>query len=282
MAKLTDLPRALAHVARAVLGPVLLHTIARQKLTTAPRVDQGATVDDERPAMATHSHTTLEAATMTTASRHLRSTFTLIPLVCLGLATVGSGACYHGVGLGLGGGRVDNKQGVRAAGGFSLGGAYDFGAARVGIGAVPIGNGFTYGAEVRAELCLRSRNPERDPRTGRGLGRCATDRERNMLNLRAHWLPGMYFDDDPTEYPERIGYDTGLFVALGYSIDLRASQPSDDLRIRQYANAGIGLFFSRDWFDTRSGDWSAGVYAEWSARFDFVQALGDLVSRKPH
>jgi hypothetical protein len=30
-----------------------------------------------------------------------------------------------------------------------------------------------------------------------------------MLNLRAHWLPGMYFDDDPTEYPERIGYDTG-------------------------------------------------------------------------
>jgi hypothetical protein len=270
MAKLTDLPKALAPVARDLL-------------TTAPCCsDQGATVDDERPAMATHSHTTLEAATMTTASRHLRSTFTLIPLVCLGLATVGSGACYHGVGLGLGGGRVDNKQGVRAAGGFSLGGAYDFGAARVGIGAVPIGNGFTYGAEVRAELCLRSRNPERDPRTGRGLGRCATDRERNMLNLRAHWLPGMYFDDDPTEYPERIGYDTGLFVALGYSIDLRASQPSDDLRIRQYANAGIGLFFSRDWFNTRSGDWSAGVYAEWSARFDFVQALGDLVSRGSH
>lgn len=189
--------------------------------------------------------------------------------------------CYTSLGAGLGAGRSFDEFGHAFAGSISVGGAYDLGPARIGLGAVPLGDELRYGAELRSEICLRPLR-RRDESAGQPVANCATGGARNTLNIRIHWLPGMYADNDPIGSPDRIGYDTGLFVALGYGLDGRSDSPSDDLHIIEYGNVGIGAFYSQGWFDTRSSDWSMGAYVDLSGRLDLAKMIGDAVSRKPH
>jgi hypothetical protein len=196
-------------------------------------------------------------------------------------AAVLSGGCYQSVSAGLGGGRVNGDKGSYNAGAVAAGGAYDFGPARVGLGFVPLGPGFSYGPEVRTEICLRSRRPQKTV-TGTLLPNCVSDLVRDTANLRIAWLPNSWFENSPEDEPDLAGYDNGFSVHLGLGRDVRAPVPSGVVRTMQYFNYGGGLFYTQRSFQGRSTDWIAGAYAEFSIRADYLQLFSGAAPRGAH
>jgi hypothetical protein len=193
-----------------------------------------------------------------------------------------SGGCYQSVSAGLGGGRVNGDKGSYNAGAVAAGGAYDFGPARVGLGFVPLGPGFSYGPEVRTEICLRSRRPEKTV-TGTLLPNCVSDLVRDTLNLRIAWLPNSWFEDSPEDAPELAGYDNGFSVHLGLGRDVRAPVPSGVVRTMQYFNYGGGLFYTQRSFDGRSSDWIVGAYTPRPrSALDYLELLSGAATRGAH
>jgi hypothetical protein len=185
------------------------------------------------------------------------------------------------VSAGLGGGRINKEPSQGNAGALATGGAWDFGPARIGLGFVALGPGFSYGPEVRTEICLRSRRPEKTV-TGTLLPNCVSDLVRDTLNLRVAWLPNSWFENSPEDAPELAGYDNGFSIHLGLGRDFRTPYPSSVVRTVQYFNFSAGLFYTQRWFDGRNSDWIAGVYGEASLRLDYLELFSGAAARGPN
>jgi hypothetical protein len=194
------------------------------------------------------------------------------------------GGCYTSLGAGVGGGRRNGEHSVRGTGSVAIGGALDIGGARFGLGAVPVGQSLSYGAEARTEICLRSRSREVWHRAL--LPSCSVSdlvrghsQTSDSPGFRTH-----VFEDSPVEDAPYRRHMTRLLSTLGHRPRLGETpySSSEVARVIEYFNIATGLFYSQRWFDDRDSDWTAGVFLELSLSARLPGAIADAAMRKPH